>query len=242
MPTASFAYETAVSSTAESPARARDAVLAVARGVSRTYRIGGETIVAVHDASCTIGAGARIALVGASGSGKSTLLQMLGGIETPTAGTIAWPALGARDGLRPRHVAFVFQNQNLLAPLTAAENVALPLVLQGASPDRARAAAAEALDAFELADLRDKLPEELSGGQAQRVAFARAIAARPELILADEPTGQLDTATADRFLTTALAVLDAEGIALVVATHDERVAARMPHRWTMQHGELEAAS
>ncbi len=216
--------------------------LAIARAVSRTYRIGGETIVAVHDASCTIGAGARIALVGASGSGKSTLLQMLGGIETPTAGEIEWPALGARDELRPRHVAFVFQNQNLLAPLTAAENVELPLVLQGTPPTRARAAAAEALDAFELAGLRDKLPEELSGGQAQRVAFARAIAARPELILADEPTGQLDSATADRFLATAFALLDAAGIALVVATHDERVAARMPVRWAMEHGELQVPS
>jgi putative ABC transport system ATP-binding protein/lipoprotein-releasing system ATP-binding protein len=215
--------------------------LAVARGISRAYRIGGETIVAVRNATCTIAAGARIALVGASGSGKSTLLEILGGIETPSAGEIAWPALGARDELRPRHIAFVFQNQNLLAPLTAAENVELPLVLQGASHSAAQAVAARTLESFELGDLRDKLPEELSGGQAQRVAFARAIAARPELILADEPTGQLDTATADRFLKTALAILDAEGIALVVATHDERVAARMPQRWTMQHGELAAA-
>jgi ABC-type lipoprotein export system ATPase subunit len=216
--------------------------LAIARGVSRAYRAGGETIVAVRNASCTVGAGARIALVGASGSGKSTLLQMLGGIETPTAGEIAWPALGARETLRPRHVALVFQNQSLLAPLTAAENVELPLVLQGASHAQARAAAAETLDRFGLGELRDKLPEELSGGQAQRVAFARALAARPELILADEPTGQLDTATADRFLATAFALLDAAGIALVVATHDERVAARMPVRWTMEHGELRAAS
>ncbi len=216
--------------------------LAVARGVTRAYRVGGETIVAVKEASCTVGAGARVALVGASGSGKSTLLQMLGGIETPTSGEIGWPALGPRDALRPRHVAFVFQNQNLLAPLTALENVELPLVLQGASQAKARAAASEALDAFELAELRDKLPEELSGGQAQRVAFARAVAARPALILADEPTGQLDSATADRFLATALALLDAAGIALVVATHDERVAARMPLRWTMEHGELRTGS
>ena len=216
--------------------------LAVARGVSRSYRAGGETIVAVRDASCTIGAGARIALVGASGSGKSTLLQMLGGIETPTAGELVWPALGQRDELRPRHIAFVFQNQNLLAPLTAAENVELPLVLQGVSHANARSAAAEALAAFGLADLSDKLPEELSGGQAQRVAFARAVAARPELILADEPTGQLDSTTADRFLDVAFALLGAAGTALVVATHDERVAARMPLRWTMEHGDLKATS
>ena len=215
--------------------------LAVARGVSRAYRIGGETIVAVRDASCTIAAGDRIALVGPSGSGKSTLLQLLGGIETPTAGEIVWPALGPRDALRPRHIAFVFQNANLLAPLTAGENVELPLVLQGAREAGARAAAADALAAFELAELRDKLPEELSGGQAQRVAFARAVAARPALIFADEPTGQLDSATADRFLDTALALLDASGTALVIATHDERVAARMPLRWSMEHGELRTA-
>jgi putative ABC transport system ATP-binding protein/lipoprotein-releasing system ATP-binding protein len=216
--------------------------LAVACEVTRAYRIDDEEILAVRSASCTVVPGARVALVGASGSGKSTLLQLLGGIETPSSGEITWPALGTRDALRPRHVAFVFQNQNLLPPLTAAENVALPLVLQGASPAAARALAAQTLERFELGELRDKLPEELSGGQAQRVAFARAVAARPELILADEPTGQLDTATADRFLTTALATLDAAGIALVVATHDDRVAERMLDRWHMEHGTLRTAS
>jgi ABC-type lipoprotein export system ATPase subunit len=216
--------------------------LAVAREVTRAYRIDDEAILAVRDASCTVVPGARVALVGASGSGKSTLLQLLGGIETPSSGELSWPALGTRDLLRPRHIAFVFQNQNLLPPLTAAENVALPLVLQGASHADARALAAETLERLELGELRDKLPEELSGGQAQRVAFARAVAGRPELILADEPTGQLDTATADRFLTTALAILDAAGIAVVVATHDERVAERMADRWHMEHGALRTAS
>jgi ABC-type lipoprotein export system ATPase subunit len=216
--------------------------LAVAREVTRAYRIDDEEILAVRSASCTVVPGARVALVGASGSGKSTLLQLLGGIETPSSGEITWPALGTRDALRPHHVAFVFQNQNLLPPLTAAENVALPLVLQGSSHADARALAAETLERFELGELRDKLPEELSGGQAQRVAFARAVAGRPELILADEPTGQLDTATADRFLTAALATLDAAGIALVVATHDDRVAERMADRWHMEHGALRTAS
>ncbi|MDB5026588.1 MAG: transporter related protein [Candidatus Eremiobacteraeota bacterium] len=216
--------------------------LVVARGVSRAYRAGGESVVAVRHADCVVRPAARIALVGASGSGKSTLLQILGGIETPTAGEISWPALGPRESLRPRHIAFVFQNMNLLEPLTALENVELPLVLQGVAPERAQVTAIETLERFELGELLDKLPEELSGGQAQRVAFARAIAAAPELILADEPTGQLDTATADRFLTTALAILDAAGIALLVATHDERVAARMQRRWMMRHGELEAGA
>src|ERR1700686_4742381 len=96
--------------------------LAQARNVSRTYRAGGETIVAVRNASCEIARAARIAVVGASGSGKSTLLQLLGGIETPSAGELAWPAFGSRDELRPRRIAFVFQNHSLLAPLTVVEN------------------------------------------------------------------------------------------------------------------------
>jgi len=215
--------------------------LAVARDVTRVYRVGDETIVAVRDATCNIQPHARVALVGASGSGKSTLLQMLGGIETPTSGEITWPALGSRDELRPGRIAFVFQNQSLLAPLTAVENVELPLVLQGASQAAARATASAMLDRFELGELGEKLPEELSGGQAQRVAFVRAIATGADLILADEPTGQLDTATADHFLSIALATIDAEGIALMVATHDERVAQRMRERWRMDHGELRTA-
>ena len=215
--------------------------LAVARGVTRAYRAGAETVVAVRDASCAIPPGARIGLVGASGSGKSTLLQLLGGLESPSSGELAWPALGPRETLRPRHIAFVFQNQNLLAPLTVLENVALPLVLRGATHGAAQRAAAQTLARLELDELRDKLPEELSGGQAQRAAFARAIAVQPELILADEPTGQLDTATAERFLASVLAMLEERGTALVVATHDPRVAARLERRWEMLHGELRAA-
>ncbi len=214
----------------------------IARDLTRVYRIGDETIVAVSKADCSVDPVARVGLLGASGSGKSTLLQMLGGIETPSTGTIAWPALGPRDSLRPRQIAFVFQNRNLVAPLTAIENVELPLVLGGMSQKSARAVAAQTLARLELAELGDKLPEELSGGQAQRIAFARAIAARPALVLADEPTGQLDTATSERFLTTALAMLDAGGSALVLATHDERVAARMTEHWRMDHGELSTLS
>jgi putative ABC transport system ATP-binding protein/lipoprotein-releasing system ATP-binding protein len=216
-------------------------MLVEAHDLTRTYRVGDELVVAVAHADCVIPSGARIALEGRSGSGKSTLLQILGGIETPTAGTIAWPALGPRETLRPRRIAFVFQRESLLAPLTVLENVALPLILAGAVADDARAEALDALERFDLAELREKLPEELSGGQSQRVAFARAIAQRPRLVLADEPTGQLDTETAERFLTTALASLDRDGTALVVATHDARVAARMRVRWRMERGRLETA-
>ena len=209
-----------------------------ARDLTRTYRAGGEEIVAVSHADCDVDAGARIALIGPSGSGKSTLLHILGGIETPTSGTIAWPALGARDELRPTHVAFVFQSESLIAPLTVVENVELPMVMRGVAASVARANALDTLERFDLLALRDKLPEELSGGQAQRVSFARAIAVRPQLILADEPTGQIDSETADRFLDTALRALAAERVALVVATHDARVAARMTSQWHMEHGRL----
>src|ERR1700730_18743104 len=111
--------------------------LVEAHGISRSYRVGDETAVAVANADCTVQPGARIALVGRSGSGKSTLLQILGGIETPTAGTIAWPALGPRETLRPHNIAFVFQRESLIEALSVLENVALPLSLDGVAPREA---------------------------------------------------------------------------------------------------------
>ncbi|GAC1305270.1 MAG: ATP-binding cassette domain-containing protein [Vulcanimicrobiaceae bacterium] len=214
----------------------------VAHDLSRTYRVGAQTVHAVEHATCTIRPRARIALQGRSGSGKSTLLQMLAGIEEPSGGTLAWPALGARETLRPASIAVVFQRESLLAPLTVIENVALPLVLAGVPDAVARTAAERALARFELGTLRDKLPEELSGGQAQRVAFVRAIAQRPRLLLADEPTGQLDSDTAGRFLALVFASLAETDTALVVATHDANVAARLSDRWQMERGRLEAAT
>ncbi|HEY8297411.1 MAG TPA: ABC transporter ATP-binding protein [Candidatus Baltobacteraceae bacterium] len=212
--------------------------LVEARNVSRSYRVGGSEIVALVDASCSIEAGARVALVGPSGSGKSTLLQILGGIDAPTGGAVRWPAFGTIDRLRPHNVAFVFQNMSLLAPLTVLENVELPLLLEGESQSRARAGALQMLESIELAGLAEKLPEELSGGQAQRVAFARALVAKTPLVLADEPTGQLDGPTAERLLDVVMRSLEGTKTALVIATHDRAVAARMEHRWSMEHGIL----
>src|SRR6476620_9738883 len=169
--------------------------LAAAQHARRVYQRGGATVVAVHEATCTIASGDRIALVGRSGSGKSTLLHLLGGLDTPTSGALSWPALGARHSLRPAQVAFVFQMTSLLPPLTVVENVELPLLLGNADAAAARAAALNALARMDLIPLTDKLPEELSGGQAQRVAVARALAYQPKLILADEPSGQLDRST-----------------------------------------------
>ena len=135
-----------------------------------------------------------------SGSGKSTLLHILGGLETPSSGSVVWPLRGERENLRPGKIAYVFQVPSLIPSLTVLENVALPLVLQ--RDDNATGRALEALTRLELASLAAKLPEELSGGQAQRVAVARALAGHPQLILADEPTGQLDRATAAHLLET----------------------------------------
>lgn len=223
-------------------------VLVHAQNVGRTYMSGtsgksGETsVVALASATCVIRPGDRIALVGPSGSGKSTLLHLMGGLDTPTSGTLQWPALGARDTLRPSKVAFVFQMPSLLAPLTAVENVELPLLLGGTSEREARRAALDALERIELMEIADKLPEELSGGQAQRVAVARALAYRPKLILADEPTGQLDHATAERLLDVWLSALEGTDTALIVATHDLLVAKRMHAVWHMRHGNLEVTN
>jgi ABC-type lipoprotein export system ATPase subunit len=213
--------------------------LAQIQNGGRTYSRGKTQVVALASATCTVLPGDRIALVGPSGSGKSTLLHLLGGLDTPTSGTVSWPALGARETLRPTQVGLVFQTQSLLAPLTVVENVEIPLLLGSASVEKARAAALDALDRIGLIAIADKLPEELSGGQAQRVAIARALATHPRLILADEPTGQLDHPTAQHLFDVLLASLENTDIALVVATHDFSVAERMQKAWHMQHGILE---
>jgi putative ABC transport system ATP-binding protein/lipoprotein-releasing system ATP-binding protein len=213
--------------------------LAVCDGVARTYGSGQAATVALQPTTCEIPAGARIALVGPSGSGKSTLIHLIAGLDEPTLGGLRWPAIGDRDALRPGPVAVVFQGPSLLAPLTVEENVALPLVLAGRSDADAHQAARSALETVGLPELRDKLPEEISGGQAQRVAVARALAGEPRLILADEPTGQLDHVNGTAVIDVLLAAADRAGAGLVVATHDLAVADRFPERWRMHDGRLE---
>jgi ABC-type lipoprotein export system ATPase subunit len=192
-----------------------------------------ERAVALSDVDCVIPPEARIALVGPSGSGKTTLLHILAGLDQPTAGRIEWPGLGRREELRPAGIGLVFQTPSLFPALTALQNVTLPLLLAGEERD-----AMALLQALDLGEIAHKLPEELSGGQAQRVAVARALVLSPKLVLADEPTGFLDGKTAQAFLDAVLERLDVFGGALVLATHDEAVAARMTVRWTMDHGAL----
>ena len=213
--------------------------LIVCAGAGRTYGRGPTATVALQATDCVISAGARVALVGPSGSGKSTLLHLLAGLDEPTVGTVTWPGIGAREQLRPGPVAVVFQGPSLLAPLTVEENVALPLVLDGETDTRARQAARDALELLDLVELADKLPEELSGGQAQRVAVSRALAGRATVILADEPTGQLDHASGSAVVDVLLAAADHAGAALVVSTHDPTVAHRLADRWELHSGRLD---
>jgi len=215
--------------------------LVVCAGAARAFGHGPTATVALRPTDCTVAPLARIAIVGPSGSGKSTLLHLMAGLDDPTVGSVRWPAIGRRDALRPGPVAVVFQGPSLLPPLTVEENVALPLVLGGENDHAAHVAARAALELVGVADVRDKLPEEISGGQAQRVAVARAVAGRPRLILADEPTGQLDRASAAAVVDVLLAACGHADAALVVATHDPTVAARIPEIWEMRDGRLSAA-
>ena len=213
-------------------------VLAEAVDAGRVFGENGSRVVALQHATCKIERGARIALIGPSGSGKSTLLHLLAALDDPTSGVVRWPALGDKETLRPSKVSFVFQNESLLAPLTVIENIEVPLLLAGSDADVARNAAFEILDALGLDALADKLPEEISGGQAQRAAVARSLITKPALILADEPTGQLDHATAAHLLDFIDRRLQGTDASLVIATHDKFVAGRMKTQWTMDHGVL----
>jgi ABC-type lipoprotein export system ATPase subunit len=206
--------------------------------VARTFGRGATAVVAVHGLTCRIRAGDLIALTGPSGSGKSTALHLLAGLDEPTTGAITWPAIGDRGALRPGPVSMVFQGPSLMPSLDVLENVALPLVLAGANDREARSAADDALDRLGMQGLRERMPDQLSAGQAQRVAVARALAGAPVLLLADEPTGQLDRANAALVIDALITTASTTGAALIVATHDPRVASRLTIRWDMADGRL----
>lgn len=206
-------------------------------GVARSFQLGGVAFQALRPASFTVYAGDRIAIVGPSGSGKSTLMQLIADLDTPTSGQLRWPALGVSGQLRPRHIGVIFQSPSLIPTLSAIENVEVPMRLLG-SDAQSKDIALRALANVGLADIADKLPDQLSGGQAQRVGIARAIALRPRLILADEPTGQLDEPTAQRALDALLAAVSGADAALVVTTHDPAVARRLKSTWRMDFGLL----
>ncbi len=215
-----------------------DTVLLDCTEVSHTYGSGRAAVVAVHGVTAQLTSRCRVALTGPSGSGKSTLLHMMAGLETATSGSLTWPAWGASPLGFPGRVGLIFQGPSLLPALTATENVAFPLLLTGMSDRHATGKAAQVLDLLGLGELGGQLPETLSGGQAQRVAIARVLACEPELILADEPTGQLDHHAAFGVVDVLLRAGTELGAALVISTHDPLIAARLPERWTMTDGRL----
>ena len=200
------------------------------RGVSKVYGDGAAQVRALYMVSLSVEAGTMVAVMGPSGSGKSTLLTIAGSLEEPTEGevlvggaSLAAMSRNARAQLRRRSIGYVFQDFNLLAGLTAAENVALPLELDGMPARKARAAGLRALDDLGLGDRAGRFPVELSGGERQRVSIARAVVGERRLLLADEPSGALDTANAEevmRLLHTACQ----RGVAAVVVTHDAQLA------------------
>lgn len=207
--------------------------------VTRTYLLAKSPVEALTEASCRVIPSDRIAVMGASGSGKSTLLHLMGALDKPTSGIIKWPSLN--QPLGPGKIGFVFQTHSLLPTLSVIENIVLPLVLMNQDEKEARALGMELLERIGLQELKDKLPGELSGGQLQRVAVARVLAAKPKLILADEPTGQLDHLSAQSLITVLLAAIENSDTAVVIATHDSSVAQRMRSVWNIHHGVLEVS-
>jgi putative ABC transport system ATP-binding protein len=193
-------------------------------------------VVAVHGCSCEVAAGARIAITGASGSGKSTLLHLMAGLEVPTSGTVSWPEFGVSPS--GRDIAVVFQGASLLPALDVLENTMMAAVLTGTDETEAIVRAMAALNSVGIPGLLNQLPETLSGGQAQRVAVARALTSRPRLLLADEPTGQLDEVTGRHVMDVLLAAADELEAALVVSTHDPAVGDLLAEQWVMRDGRL----
>jgi ABC-type lipoprotein export system ATPase subunit len=217
-------------------------VLVRAEGLTRVFGTGESAVTAIAGATFEVREGDCIALIGPSGSGKSSLLHLIAGLDQPSSGAIEWPAIGQREDLRPGPVALAFQGPTLLPPLTVAENVALPGLLAGRPDKVAAAAAQELISLLSLSDVAGKLPEEISGGQAQRAGMARALANGPRLVLADEPTGQLDRKTAAGLMDVLIDQVVRTGASLIVATHDEAVVERLALRWTMNDRRLETGT
>ena len=213
-------------------------------GIERVFKLGDSEVHALHELSVSIERGEYVAVMGPSGSGKSTLLNLLGLLDRPNAGTYR---LEGRDvttlspdeqaEVRRTRIGFVFQSFHLVPRLTAAENIALPLMLAGIPPAERHARVVQALKDFGLEPRASHRPDELSGGQRQRVAIARATIMRPAVILADEPTGNLDRTTGQD-VTHLLEELNASGVTLIVVTHDPVMGGRARRRLMMEDGSL----
>jgi putative ABC transport system ATP-binding protein len=214
------------------------------RKLTKTYVMGDNVIHALGGVSLTIGRGEHVAIVGPSGSGKSTLMNVLGGLDRPTAGDYRFeddPVADYDDdelaSFRNRRIGFVFQSFQLLPRLTAVQNVELPMIYAGIPAAERRDRAVALLERVGLADRLGNKPTQMSGGQQQRVAIARALANTPDLLLADEPTGALDTATGQEVLAL-FDELNTQGLTLCIVTHDNEVAARARRRIAFRDGHI----
>jgi putative ABC transport system ATP-binding protein len=218
------------------------------RALSRRYQMGEVEVAALRDVSLRVEAGEAVAIIGASGSGKSTLMGLLGCLDRPSDGQYLFDGQDVGRltraqlaDLRNRSIGFVFQSFNLLPRASALENVELPLIYAGLRARERRRRALEMLEAVGLGERAHHLPAQLSGGQQQRVAIARALANRPRLLLADEPTGALDSATSTALLSL-LSDINRQGLTLVLITHDPAVAAAMPRVIRLADGQVQSDS
>jgi putative ABC transport system ATP-binding protein len=214
------------------------------RGIQRRFRVGDQVVHALDGVDLVVARGDYLAIMGPSGSGKSTLLNILGLLDTPDAGSyhldgqdVTTLSDGQRASVRRDRIGFVFQFFHLIPRLTAAQNVELPLTLAGLPPRERRERVARALAALGIADRAEHRPEQLSGGQRQRVAIARAMILEPSVVLADEPTGNLDSASGQAVLDS-LEALNRRGITLAVVTHDPHIAERARRRVSMLDGHI----
>jgi putative ABC transport system ATP-binding protein len=223
--------------------------LVTASELTKTYRAGDVDVPALRGVDFTIDPGAFVAFVGPSGSGKSTLLNMIGGLDKPSAGTltvldtdIASLDRRAAAEFRGANLGFIFQDFNLIPVLSAYENIEYPLLMvQDWPPDKRRARVTELLAAVGMSDQADKRPDQLSGGQKQRVAVARALATRPKLVLADEPTANLDHDTAYRILELMKKMRDEFGTTFVFSTHDPKIMGAAEVTFALEDGRLVSA-